>query len=59
MNHLSSKTAVLAASAAAAAVTESGSPAAQAAGVKYSGMDRGKAIFDLGSGSYQFASKLP
>ena len=46
-------------SAAADAVTESGGPAAQAAGVKYSGADRGKAIFDLGSGSYRFASKLP
>jgi alpha-L-rhamnosidase len=46
-------------SAAADAVTESGSPAARAVGVKYSGTDRGKAIFELASGSYQFASRMP
>jgi alpha-L-rhamnosidase len=46
-------------SAAATAVTESGGPAARAAGVKYSGAERGKAIFELASGSYQFASKMP
>ncbi len=46
-------------SAAPDSVTEGGHPAARAAGVKDSGTERGKAIFELASGSYQFVSKLP
>ena len=46
-------------SAAPGTVTESGRPATQAAGVKYTGAERGKAVFELASGSYQFISKLP
>jgi alpha-L-rhamnosidase len=41
------------------AVTESGRLASQAAGVRYSGAEGGKAIFELTSGSYQFVSKQP
>jgi alpha-L-rhamnosidase len=41
------------------ALTERGRPAAQAAGVRFGGVEKGKAIFDLASGSYQFVSKLP
>jgi len=42
-----------------AAVTESGRPAAQVAGVRFSGVEKGKAVFELASGSYQFVSQLP
>ena len=41
------------------AVTESGRPAAQATGVRSSGVEKGKAVFELASGSYRFVSKLP
>ncbi len=41
------------------AVTERGHPAAQARGVRFSGMEKDKAVFELASGSYQFVSKLP
>ena len=41
------------------AVTERGRPAAQARGVRSSGVEKGKAVFELASGSYQFVSKLP
>ena len=39
-------------------ITEGGRPARQAAGVKFTGADQGKAVYELASGSYQFASKL-
>jgi alpha-L-rhamnosidase len=42
-----------------AAVTESGRPAAHAPGVRASGVEAGKAVFELESGSYQFVSKIP
>jgi hypothetical protein len=45
-------------SAAPALVTENGQPAGQSAGVKAFGADNGRAVFELASGSYQFASKL-
>jgi hypothetical protein len=45
-------------SAAPEAVTESGHPARQAVGVKLNGAENGKAVFELTSGSYQFASKV-
>ena len=41
-----------------AAVTESGRPAAQAAGVQFRGAEKGKAVFELASGSYQFVAPL-
>ena len=41
------------------AVTEGGRPAAQATGVRSSGVEKGKAVFELASGSYRFVSKLP
>jgi alpha-L-rhamnosidase len=41
------------------AVTESGQPAAHAVGVRFRGVEKGKAVFELGPGSYQFVSKLP
>jgi len=41
------------------AVTERGRPAAQARGVRSSGVEKGKAVFELASGTYQFVSKLP
>ena len=43
----------------AAGVTESGKPAASAAGVKFLRMEDGAAVFAVGSGSYQFQSALP
>jgi alpha-L-rhamnosidase len=46
-------------SAAPDAVTEGGRPAARAEGVKLTGTDKGSAVFELASGSYQFTSKLP
>ncbi|MHC4750239.1 MAG: family 78 glycoside hydrolase catalytic domain, partial [Planctomycetota bacterium] len=39
-------------------VTEGGKPAATAEAVRYLHMDRGKALFTIGSGNYQFTSKL-
>jgi hypothetical protein len=42
--------------AAAAAITESGGPAARAAGVKLVGMREGRAVFAVRSGRYDFAS---
>jgi len=39
-------------------VTESGRPAADAPGVTFLRMDRGAAVFEVGSGSYKFDSKL-
>jgi alpha-L-rhamnosidase len=41
------------------AVTENGRPATQASGVRSSGVEKGKAVFELASGSYRFVSKLP
>ncbi len=40
-------------------VTEGGRPAAQATGVRSNGVEKGKAVFELESGSYHFISKLP
>jgi alpha-L-rhamnosidase len=40
------------------AVTESGRAAAQAKGVKFTGTEKGKAVFELASGHYEFASKM-
>jgi alpha-L-rhamnosidase len=45
-------------SAAPAAVTESGRAAAQAKGLRYLGAENGKAVFELASGHYEFASRL-
>ena len=42
-----------------AAVTEGGRrPVAQAAGVRSAGVERGKALFAVGSGQYAFATKF-
>ena len=41
----------------AAAVTESGQPAASAKGVKFVGMENGAAVYEVGSGTYSFASQ--
>ena len=46
-------------SAAPEAITESGRPAARNPDLMYRGSDRGKAIFELTAGSYQFVSKMP
>ena len=43
----------------AAGVTESGKPAEQAAGVKFLRMENGAAVYEVGSGIYQFQSALP
>jgi len=40
-------------------VTESGQPAASAKAVRFLRMDQGNAAFAVGSGNYQFISKLP
>jgi alpha-L-rhamnosidase len=40
-------------------VTERGKPASQAEGVKFLRMENGAAVFEVGSGNYEFASKLP
>jgi len=40
-------------------VTESGRPAAKAEAVHFLRMDKGKAVFTVGSGRYEFVSKLP
>jgi alpha-L-rhamnosidase len=42
----------------AAAVTESGHPAAQSAGVKALGVEKGKAVFEVESGEYDFEAPL-
>jgi alpha-L-rhamnosidase len=42
----------------AAAVSESGQPAAKAKGVKFLRMEAGAAVFEVGSGSYSFTSPL-
>ncbi|MGA2543307.1 MAG: family 78 glycoside hydrolase catalytic domain [Verrucomicrobiota bacterium] len=44
---------------AAAAVTESGHPAASAPGVKFLRMETGAAVYEVGSGAWQFASETP
>ena len=41
----------------AAAVTESGQPAASAKGVKFVRMEDGAAVYEVGSGTYSFASQ--
>jgi alpha-L-rhamnosidase len=41
------------------AVTESGKPAGSSAGVKFLRMENGAAVYDIGSGSYSFASPAP
>jgi alpha-L-rhamnosidase len=41
----------------AAGVSESGKPAAQSAGVKFLRMANGAAVYEVGSGVYQFTSK--
>ena len=43
----------------AAGVTESGKPAAQAAGIKFLRMENGAAVYAVGSGTYQFQAILP
>ena len=45
-------------SAAPEAVTEGGRPAAQAKGVKFTATEKGKAVFELASGHYEFVSKM-
>ncbi len=40
------------------AITESGRPATGAKGVKLSGTEKGKAVFELAAGHYEFASKM-
>lgn len=40
-------------------VQESGKPAAQAEGVKFLRYERGKAVFEVGSGSYEFVAPPP
>ncbi|MFH1719375.1 MAG: alpha-L-rhamnosidase C-terminal domain-containing protein, partial [Planctomycetota bacterium] len=40
-------------------VTESGRPAAKAEAVSFLRMDQDRAVFAVGSGRYQFFSKLP
>ncbi|HMD70620.1 MAG TPA: family 78 glycoside hydrolase catalytic domain, partial [Bryobacteraceae bacterium] len=40
------------------AITESGRPAAQSKGVKFTGTEKGKAVFELASGHYEFVSKV-
>jgi alpha-L-rhamnosidase len=41
-----------------AGVTESGKPVAQAQGVKFLRQENGQAVFEVGSGTYQFASEI-
>ena len=43
----------------AAGVTESGRPAARAEGVAFLRMEKGAAVYAVGSGSYEFRSELP
>jgi alpha-L-rhamnosidase len=42
-----------------ASVTESGSPAGDAPGIKYLRMEAGAAVYEIGSGSYHFRSTMP
>jgi alpha-L-rhamnosidase len=42
-----------------AGVTESGKPAAKAPGVKFLRMENGAAVYEVGSGTYQFQAALP
>jgi alpha-L-rhamnosidase len=42
----------------AATVTESGKPAASAQGVKFLGLDKGCAVYEIGSGCYEFVSNV-
>jgi len=42
----------------AASVTEGGKPAAEAGGLRFLRMEAGAAVFEAGSGSYRFASKV-
>ena len=43
----------------AATVTESGKPAAQAAGLKFLRLEDNAAVYAVGSGTYRFQSTLP
>jgi alpha-L-rhamnosidase len=45
--------------AAADAVTESGRPAASVSGVKFLRMEAGAAVYEVGSGAWQFVSETP
>ena len=45
--------------AAAGAVTESGLPAASALGAKFLRMETGAAVYEVGSGAWEFASETP
>jgi hypothetical protein len=40
-------------------ITESGQPATKAKGVQFLHIKQGKAVFTIGSGNYQFESKVP
>jgi len=40
-------------------VTESGRPATKAKGVQFLHIKQGTAVFTIGSGNYQFESKMP
>ncbi|MEI7902915.1 MAG: alpha-L-rhamnosidase C-terminal domain-containing protein, partial [bacterium] len=40
-------------------VTESGKPVAKAAGVKFLRMENRSAVYEVGSGTYLFQSKMP
>ena len=42
-----------------AGVTESGTPAMKAIGVKFLRMENDAAVYDVGSGTYRFLSILP
>jgi alpha-L-rhamnosidase len=42
----------------AASVTESGKPVAEVKGVKFLRMENGAAVYEIGSGTYQFQSSL-
>ena len=43
----------------ASTVTEGGIPAKRSRGVKFLRMDNGSAVYEIGSGSYRFTSKVP
>jgi alpha-L-rhamnosidase len=45
-------------SAAPEAITENGQAVARATGLKVAGVEKGRAVIELTSGSYQFVSKL-
>ena len=40
-------------------ITESGQPATEAEGVRFIRIKQGKAVFAVGSGQYEFESKVP